>query len=101
MTVRDSAAGERALGGCLEMQKWEFRANRRPTRPPGGIPMSCIVPRPRWSVKQKMQRHFRRCRHADVRIRYLMIFNLWNGRRGRETAAVLGVSNTTVYRVAA
>lgn len=63
--------------------------------------MPCIVPRPRWSVKQKIQRRFRRCCHADVRIRYLMIFNLWNGRGGRETAAVLGVSNTTVYRVAA
>jgi transposase len=29
-----------------------------------------------------------------------MVFNLWNGRSARQTAAVLGVSNTTVYRVA-
>jgi transposase len=63
--------------------------------------MACIVPRPRWFVKQKIQKRFRKCSDAGVRIRYLMIFNLWNGRTGRETAAVLGVCNTTVYRVAA
>lgn len=62
--------------------------------------MSCIIPMPRFSVKEKMQKRFGRCRDAGVRLRYLMVFNLWNGRGARQTAAVLGVSNTTVYRVA-
>ncbi len=63
--------------------------------------MCSIVPKLRWSVKEKVKKRFRRCRDAGVRIRYLMIFNLWNGLGGRGTAAVLGISNTTVYRVAA
>jgi transposase len=35
-----------------------------------------------------------------VRIRYLILFNLWSGRGAREIEAVLNVHNTTVYRVA-
>jgi transposase len=35
-----------------------------------------------------------------VRIRYLIVFNLWNGRGAREIEPILGVHNTTVYRVA-
>jgi transposase len=62
--------------------------------------MRCIVPVPSWSVKEKMKRRFRACRDAGVRIRYLMIFNLWNGRSAREAARVLNMCNTTVYRVA-
>jgi len=63
--------------------------------------MPCIVPKPRWSVKEKIKKRFRRCRDAKVRIRYLIVINLWNERGGRETADVLGICNTTVYRVAA
>jgi transposase len=33
-------------------------------------------------------------------VRYLIIFNLWSGRGARVIEAVLGVHNTTVYRVA-
>src|SRR6516162_7846002 len=71
-----------------------------PTRPPGGIPMPCIVPAMPWSVKEMMKRRFRKCRSATIRLHYLAIFNLWNGRSGREAAAVLAMHNTTVYRIA-
>ena len=42
----------------------------------------------------------RRCRLAGVRIRYLIVVNLLSGRSAYQTAGVLGVHNTTVYRVA-
>lgn len=54
----------------------------------------------RWSVKEKLCRQLRCCRQADVRVRYLIVLNLLNGRSARETAEILGVHNTTVYRVA-
>lgn len=59
-----------------------------------------LVPKPRWSVKEKMSKRFQKCRIASVRTRYLILFNLWNGRGAREIEAVLNVHNTTVYRVA-
>jgi transposase len=62
--------------------------------------MSCIVPKVRFSVKDKMQKRFRACRNATVRSHYLIIFNFWNGRGGREIGRVLSIHNTTVYRVA-
>jgi transposase len=62
--------------------------------------MSSIVPEVRWSVKEKMRMRFRNCRMAAVRVRYLIIFNLWNGRGARLIETILGVHNTTVYRVA-
>src|SRR5215469_16157208 len=62
--------------------------------------MSVIVPRVRWSVKQRLLRQLRRCRNAALRVRYLIIINLLNGRGAYATAQVLGVHNTTVYRVA-
>src|SRR5215204_1284371 len=71
-----------------------------PTRSQGGIPMSSIVPKVSWFVKEKMRKRFRHCRDALVRIRYLIVFNLWNGRGAREIEPILGVHNTTVYRVA-
>jgi putative transposase len=66
----------------------------------GGIPMSSIVPRVRSSVKEKMQKRFQKCRIAAVRVRYLIIFNLWSGRGARMIETILEVHNTTVYRVA-
>lgn len=42
----------------------------------------------------------RHCRRATVRIHYLIVFNLLKGRGAYQTAAVLHVHNTTVYRVA-
>ena len=62
--------------------------------------MPFIVPAPRWSVKEKMSKRFRQCSSASVRLRYLIVFNLWNGRGAREIEPILEVHNTTVYRVA-
>lgn len=59
-----------------------------------------LVPMPRYSDRQKMRKRFRKCSNPTVRTHYLIIFNLWNGRSARETAAVLAIHNTTVYRVA-
>ena len=63
--------------------------------------MSCILPGVRCSVKERLLKHLRRCRVAAVRTRYLIIINLLNHRSAYQTAEVLGVHNTTVYRVAA
>jgi len=62
--------------------------------------MSSILPPLRFSVKEKLKQSLRRCRHAGVRIRHLIVINLFQGRSSYETAEVLGVHNTTVYRVA-
>ena len=62
--------------------------------------MSSILRGVRFCVKQKLCQQLRRCCNAVVRVRYLIIINLLNGRSARQTAEVLGVHNTTVYRVA-
>jgi putative transposase len=62
--------------------------------------MSNIVPKVSWFVKDRMRKRFRHCRIAVVRIRYLIVFNLWSGRGPREIEPILGVHNTTIYRVA-
>jgi len=62
--------------------------------------MPAIVPKVRLSVKERLLRQLRRCRQAGLRTRYLIIINLLNGRSAYDTAAVLGIHNTTVYRVA-
>jgi transposase len=62
--------------------------------------MSCIVSKLRFFVKQQLLKDLRRCRAAELRVRYLIILNLSSGRSARHTAAVLGAHNTTVYRVA-
>lgn len=62
--------------------------------------MPSILGPVRFSVKEKLGKHLRRCRHAGVRIRYLIVINLLGGRSAYETAEALGVHNTTVYRVA-
>ena len=61
--------------------------------------MSAIVLKVRLCVKERLLRQLRRCRAAGLRTRYLIIINLVNGRSAYETAAALGVHNTTVYRV--
>src|SRR5208282_5573084 len=66
---------------------------------PRRIPMRLILPKPGFFVKQKFHKHFRACRQALVRVRYLIIINVWNGRGAREIQKVLNVHNTTVYRV--
>jgi transposase len=62
--------------------------------------MSDIVPRFSWLVKEKMRQRFRRCCSASVRLRYLIVFNLWHGRKVRVVESILDVHNTTIYRVA-
>src|SRR5438552_19149611 len=62
--------------------------------------MNSILGEVRFSVKEKLCKHLRRCRNAGVRVRYLIVINLLNGRSAYQTAEVLGVHNTTVYRVA-
>jgi transposase len=62
--------------------------------------MPAILPGVRFSVKEKLRKQLRRCRVAAVRVRHLIVLNLLNGRSAYETAEVLGVHNTTVYRVA-
>ena len=61
--------------------------------------MSVIVPKVRFSVKQRLLKQLQQCRDAALKIRYLIIINLLNGRGAYATAEVLGVHNTTVYRV--
>src|SRR6266536_5652531 len=61
--------------------------------------MALILPKPGFVVKQRFLKRFRNCRQAGVRLRYLIILNVWNGRGAREIQKVLHVHNTTVYRV--
>jgi transposase len=62
--------------------------------------MVAIVPKVSWSVKEKMSKRFQKCGVALVRLRYLIVFNLLNGRPVRDIEVVLRVHNTTIYRVA-
>jgi len=62
--------------------------------------MCSILLKLRFSVKQRLLKQLRKCRLAGLRLRYLIVINLDNGRSARHTAAVLDVHSTTVYRVA-
>src|SRR5258708_7505933 len=61
--------------------------------------MALILPKPGFFVKQRFEKRFQECRQARVRVRYLIIINVWNGRSARVIEEVLKVNNTTVYRV--
>jgi transposase len=61
--------------------------------------MALILPKPGFFVKERFFKRFRRCRQALVRIRYLIIINVWNGRSARQIEELLKTHNTTVYRV--
>jgi transposase len=61
--------------------------------------MALILPRPGFFVKQRFLKRFQKCRQAGVRVRYLIILNVWKGRGARAIGQVLHVHNTTVYRV--
>src|ERR1700690_2469784 len=61
--------------------------------------MQKIVLRVLFSGKERLSKNLQRCCDAAVRLRYLMIFNVLNGRSGRQIAELLKVHNTTVYRV--
>jgi transposase len=62
--------------------------------------MNPILGKVRFSVKEKLCKQLRGCRDAAVRVRFLIVINLLNDRSAYETAAVLGIHNTTVYRIA-
>jgi transposase len=62
--------------------------------------MALILPRPSFCVKERFCKHLRKCRQALVRMRYLIILNLWSERSAREIECILKVHNSTVYRVA-
>jgi transposase len=64
-----------------------------------GIPMPDIVLKVRFAVKERLLKNLQRCRIATVRLRFLVIVNLLNGRSVLETEAVLQVHNTTIYRL--
>jgi transposase len=61
--------------------------------------MKTIVLKVRFAVKERLLKRLRRCRDAGVRLRYLVIINVLNGRSVAETEAVLKLHNTTVYRI--
>jgi transposase len=62
--------------------------------------MPSILRPVRFPLKERLCKALRRCRSGATRIRYLVIIRLLNGRSAYQTAQVLGVHNTTVYRVA-
>jgi transposase len=62
--------------------------------------MESILGQVRFSVKEKLLKGLRRCCDAGLRVRYLVIINLLNGRSPRMIEKILHVHNTTVYRVA-
>jgi transposase len=61
--------------------------------------MNGIVPKVRFCVKEQLLKSLRRCRKAQVRLRYLVVINVLNGRSVAEIEAVLTVHNTTIYRI--
>src|SRR5262245_13757175 len=62
--------------------------------------MPAILLKVRFAVKERLLRNLRRCRQAGLSLRSLIIIHLLNGRGCYQTAAVLGVHNATVYRLA-
>jgi len=62
--------------------------------------MDGIIPSIRFSAKEKLLRHLRACRDGGLKTRYLIVVNLLAGRGAHVTAEALGVSGSTVYRVA-
>jgi transposase len=61
--------------------------------------MTSIVLKVPYAVKQRLCKNLRRCRDAGTKLRLLIVLNTLNGRSARQTAAVLQVHNTSVYRV--
>jgi transposase len=62
--------------------------------------MEGIVPELRFCAKEKLVNRLRSCREAKLKLRYLMIVNLVQGRTATETAGILKVGRSTVYSVA-
>jgi transposase len=61
----------------------------------------CILPDYSPLVKERLLKLLRRCGDGWLRVRFLIIINLIHKRGAYKVAEILGVHNTTVYRVAA
>ena len=59
-----------------------------------------IVPKVRWSFKDKLCRHLQACRNARLRTHYIIVIALLNGQKVPTLAATLHVHRSTIYRVA-
>lgn len=62
--------------------------------------MEGILPEQRWCDKERLLKELRCCADAGRKLRLLVIVNLTHGRSPGDTAAVLQVHRSTVYRVA-
>jgi len=62
--------------------------------------MEGIIPALRGSAKERLCRQLRKCRDTKLRIRYLVIVNLANGRSADQTATAVQVARSSVYRIA-
>lgn len=62
--------------------------------------MEGILPELRWSDKERIRKHLRRCSDAGLKMRYLIIVNLMHGRDVQEVVMALQVGRSTVYAVA-
>lgn len=62
--------------------------------------MDGIVPYVRAADKDKLRKQLRQCRNAKLKLRYLIVINLLHGRSPPDTALAVGVTRSTVYRVA-
>lgn len=61
--------------------------------------MQRIVLQVRWSVKERLRKNLPTVRDAGTKVRYLMIFNVLQGKSCPETARLLQMHHTTVGRV--
>jgi transposase len=62
--------------------------------------MTAILPKLRFTVKERLRKNFQRCCDARTRTRYLIVFKLYAGRSPKDIADFLGIHRDTVYRVA-
>jgi transposase len=62
--------------------------------------MTTILPKLRFSVKERLAKNCQRCRDARLKIRYIIILLLDKGRSPEHIAGNLQIHRDTVYRVA-
>jgi transposase len=62
--------------------------------------MDDIIPKLRRTEKRRLEKRARSCTEAKLKTRYLIVLNLADGQTPSQTAQVLKVGRTTVYRVA-
>jgi transposase len=63
--------------------------------------MPRILPHLSRASKRRLEKRCRNCKDAKLKLRYLIIINLAEGRSPSDTAKALKVNRSTVYRVAA